>query len=109
MLVLPLALALAAPAPGVKLFEFTNASKPWIVTDDPVMGGVSHSTFKVVAGVGVWAGEVKIVPKLQAPGTCQSEAAKFKSVDCSGFDAIEIRYAHSIIIPHKINQYVCTD
>ena len=86
------ACACAAPAaaPGVTLFEFTNASKPWIVTDDPVMGGVSHSKFTVDGGVGVWVGEVKIVPFLQAPGTCQSEAAPFAPVDCSQYDAIEI-------------------
>ena len=63
-----------APAPGaggVSLSAFSKTSKPWRVTNDPVMGGVSHSTFKVVGGVGVFAGEVKTVPKLQAPGTCQ--------------------------------------
>ena len=80
----------AGAAPGVALFEFTNASKPWVVTDDPVMGGVSHSTFTVEGGVGVWVGEVKIVPFLHAPGTCQSEAAPFASVNCSDYDAIEI-------------------
>jgi hypothetical protein len=86
---LPLVLAARAPA-GVTLFEFTDSSKPWQVTDDPVMGGVSHSNFSVVDGVGIWAGEVKIVPYLKAPGTCQSEADKFEKVDCSDFDAIEI-------------------
>jgi hypothetical protein len=35
------------------------------------MGGVSTSTFKVEGHKGVWAGEVKIVPKLQAPGFCR--------------------------------------
>ena len=46
--------------------------------------------FTVSGGVGVFAGEVKIVPYLKAPGTCQSEAEEFVSVDCSDFDAIEI-------------------
>ena len=82
-----------ASAPGMTLFEFTNSSKPWIVTNDPVMGGVSHSTFTVIDGLGVFAGEVKIVPFLHAPGTCQSEAAKFAPLNCTGFDAIEIKLA----------------
>jgi hypothetical protein len=80
-----------ASAPGMMLFEFTNASKPWIVTNDPVMGGVSHSTFTVIDGLGVFAGEVKIVPFLHAPGTCQSEAAEFAPLNCTDFDAIEIK------------------
>jgi hypothetical protein len=88
LVLLPLLAACAAS--GVTLFEFTNTSKPWKVTNDPVMGGVSYSTFTVVDGVGFWSGEVKDVPKLKAPGTCQSEAGKFASVDCSDFDAIEI-------------------
>ena len=74
---------------GATLFEFTSASQPWTVTNDPVMGGVSNSTFAVVGGVGVWSGEVKIVPYLHAPGTCQS-AVTIPSVDASAYDAIEI-------------------
>ncbi len=84
----------SAPAPSVgslSLFEFSKSSKPWRVTDDPVMGGVSHSAFKVIDGVGVWVGEVKTVPKLQAPGTCQANSAAFASVDASSYDAIEIK------------------
>ena len=84
----------SAPAPSVgslSLFEFSKSSKPWRVTDDPVMGGVSHSAFKVIDGVGVWVGEVKTVPKLQAPGTCQANSATFASVDASSYDAIEIK------------------
>ena len=83
-----------APAPGaggLSLFEFSNSSKPWRVTNDPVMGGVSHSVFKVIGGVGLWVGEVKTVPKLQAPGTCQANSAAFASVDASNYDAIEIK------------------
>ena len=83
-----------APAPsagGLSLFEFSNSSKPWRVTNDPVMGGVSHSAFKVIDGVGVWVGEVKTVPKLQAPGTCQANSATFASADASSYDAIEIK------------------
>ena len=91
VLVAAMIYASATATLGATLFEFTNTSVPWIVTNDPVMGGVSNSTFTVVDGLGVFAGEVKIVPFLHAPGTCQSEAAKFTQVDCSDFDAIEIR------------------
>ena len=87
------AAVLSTSAPGATIFEFTNTSKPWIVTNDPVMGGVSNSVFKVADGLGVWTGEVKIVPFLHAPGTCQSEAAPFAPMDCSDFDAIEITLA----------------
>jgi hypothetical protein len=58
------------------------------------MGGVSNSIFTVAGGLGVWTGEVKIVPFLHAPGTCQSEAPPFAApVDCSEFDAIELTLA----------------
>lgn len=44
--------------------------------NDPVMGGQSESTFQVDAeqAVGVWDGEVKIVPFLKAPGFCALNA-----------------------------------
>ena len=47
----------------------------WTVTNDPVMGGVSHSTFTVNASDATlyWNGETKIVPKLKAPGFCNLE------------------------------------
>ena len=93
MLAFHVAAMLSTSAPGASIFEFTNTSKPWIVTNDPVMGGVSNSVFKVADGLGVWTGEVKIVPFLHAPGTCQSEAAPFAPMDCSDFDAIEITLA----------------
>lgn len=43
----------------------------WEAVNDPVMGGVSESGFKVQGNKGVWEGEVKIVPRLQAPGFCR--------------------------------------
>lgn len=42
----------------------------WHAENDPVMGGLSNSTFTVTDDVGVFDGEVKIVPSLQAPGFC---------------------------------------
>jgi hypothetical protein len=43
--------------------------------NDPVMGGVSHATFKVntQAGTASFTGDCKIVPKLKAPGFCNAE------------------------------------
>ena len=40
----------------------------WRVTNDPVMGGLSHSSFHVDRknATGLFTGEVKIVPKLKA-------------------------------------------
>jgi hypothetical protein len=45
----------------------------------------------VIGGVGVFVGEVKTVPFLQAPGTCQANSATFASADASEYDAIEIK------------------
>ena len=46
---------------------------------------------QVIGGVGVFVGEVKTVPFLQAPGTCQANSATFASADASEYDAIEIK------------------
>eukprot|EP00049_Salpingoeca_infusionum_P002241 m.55106 g.55106 ORF g.55106 m.55106 type:complete len:400 (+) comp11466_c0_seq1:337-1536(+) len=47
----------------------------WRLVNDPVMGGISKSTFNVdESGMQMnWKGEVKIVPKLAAPGFCNLE------------------------------------
>ncbi len=107
-----------APTGGLTLFEFGSSSKPWMITNDPVMvrdsttgclllyllsvpdhadayavwmnygyatgaqGGRSHSTFKVEGGLGIFAGEVAIVPALKAPGFCNA-FAKIASADAS--------------------------
>ena len=42
----------------------------WAAENDPVMGGVSVGTFREANQQGIWSGEVKIVPKLKAPGFC---------------------------------------
>ena len=88
-----------SPPPAVvsdTLFSFgTEGVKPWSVTDDPVMGGRSHSSFVVgndEAGnhnVGIFAGTVAIVPFLHAPGFCNAHV-HFPAVDASDYDAIEI-------------------
>lgn len=76
--------SLSPPAPPkletVKLVTFGKNDKtnyPWRTIDDPVMGGLSHSTFTVdtTRHVGVFDGECKIVPSLKAPGFCNAEAS----------------------------------
>ena len=93
------------PPAAMTLFQFTEKSKPWVVTNDPVMGGVSYSKFQVVDGVGVWAGEVKTVPKLHAPGTCQSQSRRIggllsKGLNASQYDAIEITLVSKGALKH---------
>lgn len=47
---------------------------PFEVVDDPVMGGVSSSSFLVNGSVGMWQGEVRLVPSLNSPGFCNVQA-----------------------------------
>merc|ERR1719484_421945 len=42
------------------------------------MGGVSRSSFRIEGATGVWAGDVKIVPFLKAPGFCTLRAPGFR-------------------------------
>ena len=46
-------------------------TKTWQDSNDPVMGGQSHSAFNMSAGVGHFAGTCAIVPFLKAPGFCK--------------------------------------
>jgi len=60
--------------------------------NDPVMGGQSYGTFNVSTAqkLGLWQGEVKIVPFLHAPGFCNAQAyGSFP--DASGMKALTIR------------------
>jgi hypothetical protein len=66
------------PVPAnVVAFETFNAgaNKRWTVTNDPVMGGISTSKAVIdeSAQLAHWAGEVRIVPSLKAPGFCNLE------------------------------------
>ena len=71
--------------PKVSLFQ----------TNDPVMGGRSKSTFSVGddgAGnhnIGLFSGDVAIVPSLKAPGFCDAEVM-IPAANASEYDAIEI-------------------
>ena len=50
----------------------------WRATNDPVMGGISQSSAKVADGVLSWIGEVKVVPKLHAPGFCTATTGGYE-------------------------------
>lgn len=45
-----------------------GTSHKFVTLNDPVMGGQSSGTFNVANNIGVFSGDVKIVPKLKAPG-----------------------------------------
>jgi len=42
----------------------------WQTVNDPVMGGVSESSFFQGDSSGIWKGKVEIVPFLKKPGFC---------------------------------------
>lgn len=59
------------PAKAVTLVSFDGAQQSthtFKELNDPVMGGQSNGRWNKEAGYGVFSGEVKIVPKLKAPG-----------------------------------------
>jgi hypothetical protein len=58
-------------ATEILLEDFSNPVHAWKEMNDPVMGGRSTGTFSVKAGLGVFEGNVKDVPFLQAPGFIQ--------------------------------------
>jgi len=61
--------SLSAVNDDIDLVTFDGTtSHTWRTENDPVMGGQSESTFKVMDGLGDYSGICRIVPKLQAPG-----------------------------------------
>ena len=66
------ALSFSPQSPPVVLvtFDGSGTDRSWRVTDDPVMGGQSKSSFAVQDGVGKFSGTCAIVPFLKAPGFC---------------------------------------
>jgi len=90
----------AAAAKAVPLATFDGAAGttwPWQPVNDPVMGGASSSKFRVdsARALGVWEGEVRIVPFLGAPGFCNLQApGLYKEAvfpDISGTDGLTVR------------------
>jgi len=65
------ALSFAPQSPVVLVtFDGSATDRKWHVTNDPVMGGQSKSTFAVKDGVGMFSGTCAVVPFLKAPGFC---------------------------------------
>ena len=48
-------------------FDGSATDHKWHVTNDPVMGGQSKSTFAVEDGVGKFSGKCAVVPFLKVP------------------------------------------
>lgn len=73
-----------------------NAPSPCVppkkVVNDPVMGGVSSSTYNISGGFMAWAGEVKDVPSLAAPGFCKvmTHGAHAAFPDISGYTHLTV-------------------
>jgi len=69
----------APPQPqkkGVVVVDFAEGSKTrfaWTDLNDPVMGGLSTSSFREEHSLGVFNGTVRVVPSLKAPGFCNAE------------------------------------
>jgi hypothetical protein len=81
-LLLPTAVAVPIAAPGV--LPLLAASGKWMAVNDPVMGGISTSSYKG----GIWSGEVKVVPKLHAPGFCRVNGELPKAADVSAYEGL---------------------
>lgn len=69
----------------------------WKLVNDPVMGGVSNSTWdiKEKEGIASFQGNCNIVPQLQAPGFCNAETNNgflTKFADASGNTNLRIVY-----------------
>ncbi|CAK0883588.1 unnamed protein product [Prorocentrum cordatum] len=72
-------LAAVACGGSVPIATFDGAAattRRWEVVNDPVMGGQSFSSFHVndTQGLGVWSGQVRVVPFLGAPGFCNLQS-----------------------------------
>jgi len=75
--------------------EVKETTLPFAAVNDPVMGGQSTSKFSTSDGVGVFEGEVAVVPFLGSPGFCNLEAPGYNAPaiefpDISGTDGITI-------------------
>ena len=92
------AMATTAEAQADRTIELVDLSSPrtrWRLTNDPVMGGLSTSkiTPNHAKNEVNFAGHVRIVPKLHAPGFCDAEAESgllSKFPDASSYDGIEL-------------------
>ena len=83
-------LASAAADEPVVLATFDSSSKgterKWVVMNDPVMGGQSHSSYvQSPSGYGNFSGLCALVPFLHAPGFCKM-ATQHSLFTPAGFD-----------------------
>jgi len=70
------------------LTEFADAPLQWRVTNDPVMGGGSSSTFLIADGVGTFQGTCRIVTFLNAPGFAKVTARDSSFPDAAASGAL---------------------
>jgi len=85
--------ASALPRANIPIAGFGARGYPqqkWSAENDPVMGGVSVGTFSEANQQGVWRGEVKIVPKLKAPGFCTIHTGGSQFPDMSSEEGLLI-------------------
>lgn len=79
----------------------------WETINDPVMGGQSSSAFRVAFSEGIWNGQVRSVPFLNAPGFCTVQAPGLSTSaaypDLSTADGILVRARQ--IIPSGISRF----
>lgn len=85
---------------GADLVTFDGNKKTswkWRILNDPVMGGLSKSSFTVnqAGKYGVFNGTVAIVPKLKAPGFCVAETMNGLGVFTRGEDMSS--YSHLLM------------
>ena len=79
----------------------------WETVNDPVMGGQSNSAFRVAFSEGIWDGQVRSVPFVNAPGFCSVQAPGLGKAaaypDLSAADGILVRARQ--IIPSGISRF----
>merc|ERR1711871_1051275 len=68
----------------------------WREVNDPVMGGQSIGSFQIADNVGVFTGEVKIVPSLKAPGFANMQCSGASFPDASTADALQLIVRSSV-------------
>jgi len=88
----------------IRIESFQNPKHQWFALNDPVMGGESNSNVSVSGGVGVFEGEVKDVPSLQAPGFIKMETRGGYFPDVSTCQALRLRI--KLIEPYNYDGWV---
>lgn len=104
-------LAAVACGGSVPIATFDGAAtttRKWEVVNDPVMGGQSFSNFHVddTRSLGVWSGQVRVVPFLGAPGFCNLQSpglgrtADFPDLSSASGIGVRAREANSSGLLH---------